>query len=125
MKRLTNVVLALLALVLGTSAAVGAAREAKTVVAGKVVLSPARPLCRTRQECTRPLIRFGLRFTRHGVVVARVATNTRGRYHVELAPGTYGVTPTTARRNGLSPRRIFVPARATATRNFTYDAGIR
>jgi hypothetical protein len=108
--------------------AVGIAQASShaTVVTGAVLLDPAKPVCRRGEPCTRPLPHFTLAFWRGGVVAARVATNDRGRYRIALAPGIYRVShPHSAAGARLTPRRIWVPAAARATRSFRYDVGIR
>ena len=120
--------------VAGIAAVVAAAVAARaavspTVVVGTVVLDPARPVCRPGAPCTRPLPHFKLVFSRRGAVVARVQTNRRGHYHVNLTPGVYRVTApghvATGPGAGLSPKQVSIPAASRAKRNFRYDAGIR
>lgn len=118
-------VLGLLAAALAAGSA-EAGITSRTLVAGKVMLDPAYPVCRVGHPCARPLPGFRLVFSRRGVVAARARTDTRGRYTVRLAPGDYAVSaPAHRAGRGLSPRRIHVPAVPRAVRNFTYDAGIR
>jgi hypothetical protein len=99
----------------------------KTAVTGTVLLDPATPVCKVGQSCTRPLGAFKLDFSRRRVRVARVQTDSDGRYRVRLPAGIYRVTTPAHQRvgRGLEPRRIYVPAGRQAIRNFTYDAGIR
>ncbi len=100
--------------------------SAKTAVAGTVVLSPATPVCRVGQPCSKPLAGFRLVFSRRRVVVARAVTDRHGRYRLNLPAGSYGVTtPRRGPGRGLRPTRISVPAARQAIRNFIYDAGIR
>ena len=105
--------------------AAAAPASAATVVSGTVVLDPARPLCRVGQPCTKPLARFKLVFWRHDRVVARIVTDSKGRYRVALSPAIYGVTTPSHPQSGLRPRRITVPRLSHVMRNFRYDAGIR
>lgn len=99
-----------------------------TAVTGSLVLSPAKPVCRVGEPCTRPLAGYELVFSRRKTPVARVRTDREGRYRTALPPGAYTVT-TPAHRPGLGrglvPDRIQVPVARRATRNFTFDAGIR
>ena len=99
--------------------------SAATVVTGTVLLDPARPVCRVGRPCTRPLAHFKLVFWRHGKVVARAVTDSKGRYRIALPPAVYGVTTPSHPQSGLRPRRITVPGLSHVTRNFRYDAGIR
>ena len=105
--------------------AAAAPASAATVVSGTVLLDPAQPLCRVGHPCTKPLAHFKLVFWRHGRVVTRVVTDSKGRYRVALAPAIYGVTTPSHPQSGLRPRRITVPRLSNVTRNFRYDAGIR
>jgi hypothetical protein len=105
--------------------AAAAPASAAAIVSGTVVLDPAQPVCRVGHPCTRPLAHFKLVFWRHGKVVARVVTDSKGRYRVTLPPAIYGVTTPSRPRTGLRPQRITVPSLPRVTRNFRFDAGIR
>jgi hypothetical protein len=120
-------VVAFLTAVAVATAADGPVRAgAKTAVTGTVVLSPATPVCKSGEPCSKPLADFKLAFSRQHVVVARAVTNRRGRYRVSLSVGSYAVTtPRRSPGRGLHPTRVSVPAARQAIRNFTYDAGIR
>jgi hypothetical protein len=117
---------------LATAAVVGknnGSAPAPALLTGTVVLSPATPLCRMGQSCSRPLAGFKLVFSQKRAVVARTKTDRNGRYRVSLRPGTYAVrTPADGRARigrGLEPTRIRVGSVRRATVDFTYDAGIR
>jgi hypothetical protein len=80
------------------------------------------------QPCTKPLVGFELAFSRRKSTVARVRTDSQGRYRTALAPGAYAVTAPANRSGigrGLAPRRIQVPLAHRVIRNFTFDEGIR
>jgi hypothetical protein len=117
-----------LALVGGLALANAATPQAvgKTVVSGTVMLNPAGPVCYPGEPCSKPARGFTLVFSQRAPV-RRVKTNDQGRYRVLLRPGIYRVSSPGGKvaGNGLFPKRIKVPARASATRNFTYDVGIR
>jgi hypothetical protein len=120
--------LALCGSFLAAALAGGAAPQssAKTLVSGTVMLSPATPVCYVGEPCSKPARGCTLEFSQRAVV-ARVKTNDQGRYRVRLRPGAYRVSSPGGKviGNGLNPKRIKVPARARAARNFTYDVGIR
>jgi hypothetical protein len=111
------------ALVAACGDAAGGPTAGKTVVKGSVVLSPSTPVCRKGSSCSKPLPGFRLVFSRRGKVIGRVKTDAHARYRVALPPGRYAVT--TPRRGSLRPRRVRVPAAASAVVNFKFDAGIR
>lgn len=112
------------AIALGVLAAASPASTG-TVVSGTVLLYPALPVCRVGHPCTKPLAHFKLVFWRHGRVVSRVVTDSKGRYRVTLSPAVYGVTTPSTPQSGLRPRRITIPTLSRVTRNFRFDAGIR
>jgi hypothetical protein len=94
---------------------------------GKVVISPARPVCVVGQPCTAPDKNDVLSFWQRGRRVRTARTSAEGRYRVSLAPGRYTVT---ARRNGpigrgLEPAHVVVPSARYARLNFALDIGIR
>jgi hypothetical protein len=118
-----------LALTAAASPEAGGSRDAvnaKTVVTGTVLLDPATPVCQVGKPCSKPLPAFKLDFSRRALV-ARVRTDSQGRYRASLPPGTYQVTAPAHKSigRGLFPKRISVPAGGHPVRNFTYDAGIR
>jgi hypothetical protein len=98
----------------------------KTVVTGRVMLSPAAPVCYPGEPCSKPAPGFRLSFSR-GTSVARVRTDAQGRYRIVLSPGTYRVTTPGHKSigSGLHPKKIAVTATTRLVRNFSYDAGIR
>jgi len=94
---------------------------------GKVVISPARPVCVVGQPCTAPDKNDVLGFWQRGRRVATVRTSAEGRYRVALAPGRYAVTAKHAGPigRGLEPPRVIVPRDRYAHANFSLDIGIR
>jgi len=93
---------------------------------GKVVISPARPVCAAGEPCTAPDRNDVLSFWRRGRRVGTTRTTSAGSYRVALAPGRYTVT--VKRRSigrGLEPARAIVPRGRYARVNFTLDIGIR
>jgi hypothetical protein len=93
---------------------------------GKVVISPARPVCAVGEPCTAPDRDDVLTFWRRGRRVATARTTAKGSYRIALAPGRYAVT---VRRRaigrGLEPTRATVLRCRYARVNFTLDIGIR
>jgi hypothetical protein len=94
---------------------------------GKVVISPARPVCTAGESCTAPDRNDMLTFWRGGRRVAIARTNAAGSYRVALAPGRYVVKVKRPRGigRGLEPVRATVPRGRYARVNFTLDIGIR
>jgi hypothetical protein len=93
---------------------------------GRVVISPAQPVCRVGVPCTAPAKNTWLTFSASGRRVARTRTDARGRYRVTLRPGTYavGVAGQVIGR-GLEPRRAVVRTGRYRRVDFTLDTGIR
>jgi hypothetical protein len=93
---------------------------------GVVTRGPTRPVCREGEPCTAPAPRVRLVFLR-GLRQFSVTTDARGRYRIALSPGTYLVrlVPAPVVGGGLRPSAAVVPAGRYATRNFSYDTGIR
>jgi hypothetical protein len=94
---------------------------------GKVVISPARPVCVVGQPCTAPDRNDVLAFWQRGRRVGTTRTTAEGRYRVSLAPGRYTVTAKHdgAIGRGLEPTRVVVPRARYARVNFSLDIGIR
>jgi hypothetical protein len=97
-------------------------------LAGVVRISPATPVCRTGKTCSRAAKGFRLVFSRNGRDTV-VVTDEHGRYRVKLDRGRYVVHAATGRstgpKQGLQPAVVNVPRGRFATRDFTYDSGIR
>jgi len=87
---------------------------------------PIKPVCGDNDPCEEPAAGVVLRFSRGGVVVARVTTGRAGGYRVKLRPGRYSVT-TRKRRPGmdLTPSVIRVPKGRMARVDFHLDTGIQ
>ena len=94
---------------------------------GKVVISPARPVCTVGEPCTAPDKNDILAFWQRGRRVATARTTAEGRYRVALAPGRYTVTAKHRAPigRGLEPARVVVPRARYARVNFSLDIGIR
>jgi len=93
---------------------------------GKVVISPARPVCAVGEPCTAPDRNDVLTFWRRGRRVATARTTAKGSYRIALAPGRYGVTvKRSALGRGLEPTRVTVVRGRYGRVNFTLDIGIR
>ena len=116
---------------LGVSAVVicggAAAARSGTGLYGRVLISPAYPVCMQGKPCTKPAGDLLLRFSRNGRQVESVRTKQDGTYLVVLTPGVYTVSAPAAhsRSRGLEPRRASVPAARYQRINFTLDVGIR
>jgi hypothetical protein len=94
---------------------------------GKVVISPARPVCAVGEPCTAPDRNDVLTFWRDGRRIAIARTSAAGSYRVALVPGRYVVKVKHPRGigRGLEPARATVPRGRYARVNFTLDVGIR
>jgi hypothetical protein len=105
----------------------GASASARSGLYGRVMLSPATPVCSASTPCTKPLANFELVLSRDGRRAARVRTDSHGRYRVALAPGVYTVAPAHARTigRGLDPTHVRVLAGRFRRVEFAYDSGIR
>jgi hypothetical protein len=94
---------------------------------GVVKRGPIKPVCDENDPCEEPAPGVVLRFSRAGVVVARVTTGRAGWYRVQLRPGRYAVTTPSNRRvgAGLTPRFVRVPEGRVARVDFHIDTGIQ
>jgi hypothetical protein len=94
---------------------------------GVVMRGPTAPVCRVGVPCERPAVGVVLTFAHARTVVARVRTDTRGRYALRLAPGTYtvGVLPSPTIGAGIRPGTVRVPPGLPARVDFLLDTGIR
>lgn len=93
---------------------------------GRVVISPAQPVCRVGVPCTAPAKNVRLTFSTRGRSIVQTRTDVRGRYRVTLRPGTYAVAVglrTIGR--GLEPRQAVVRTGRYRRVDFTLDTGIR
>jgi hypothetical protein len=109
------------------AALVAASSSTGSGLYGKVVISPARPVCTAGESCTAPDRNDVLTFWRGARRVATARTNTAGSYRVALAPGRYVVKVKHSRGigRGLDPTRVAVQRGRYARANFTLDIGIR
>jgi hypothetical protein len=121
------VAISVVALVLGAGLA-GAANQTavKSGLRGVVMRGPIKPVCDVSNPCEEPAAGLVLRFSRGGVVVARVKTGSRGGYRVTLRPGRYSVTtPNRRPGTGLQPELVRVPRGRVARVDFKLDTGIQ
>jgi hypothetical protein len=121
------VAISVVALVLGSGLA-GAANSTavKSGLRGVVMRGPIKPVCDVSNPCEEPAAGLVLRFSRGGVVVARVKTGSRGGYRVTLRPGRYSVTTPNRRPGmGLQPELVRVPRGRVARVDFKLDTGIQ
>ena len=92
---------------------------------GSVERGPTMPVCRVDAPCEQPAANVTLVFTRNGAST-RIRTDTRGRYRITLAPGSYSVR--TARRglgSLVQPSRVRVRAHLYRRVDLHIDTGIR
>jgi hypothetical protein len=94
---------------------------------GKVVISPAQPVCAVGESCTAPDKGDVLSFWLRGRRVASTRTTSEGRYRVALAPGRYTVRAKHGGPigRGLTPTHALVRRGRYARVNFSLDIGIR
>jgi hypothetical protein len=93
---------------------------------GSAVISPAQPVCRIGDTCTKPAAGMTLVFTSTRGVAKSVVTSAKGTYRIRLAPGTYTVRVGGVNRIGkLTPVRVFVRRGLLLRRDFAIDVGIR
>jgi hypothetical protein len=120
------VAVSVVALVLGSGLA-GAADTTvtKSGLRGVVMRGPTKPVCDETDPCEEPAAGIVLRFTRNGVVVARVRTGSAGGYRVKLRPGRYGVTTRRRPGVGFSPAVVRVPSGRVARVDFHLDTGLQ
>jgi hypothetical protein len=113
--------------VIGTLLALAIVTPSGSGLYGRVVISPARPVCIAGQPCTAPDKNDLLAFWRSGRRVAGTRTDGNGRYRISLAPGRYRVTAPRhgAIGRGLTPSQVVVPTSRFAHVNFALDIGIR
>jgi len=122
------VAVSLIALVLGSGfAAAATPTAAVSGLRGVVMRGPIRPVCRVNDPCEAPVSGLVLRFSRAGVVVARVTTGNAGGYRVRLRAGRYVVTTSSSPRvgTGLTPSVVRVPKGRVAHVDFHIDTGIQ
>lgn len=118
--------LAAFAVASGLASAAATPTAVTSGLRGVVMRGPIKPVCDEADPCEEPAAGVVLRFSRGGVVVARVTTGSKGGYRVKLRAGRYGVT-TPNRRPGmdLTPRFVRVPFGRVARVDFHLDTGIQ
>lgn len=93
---------------------------------GSAVISPAQPVCRAGESCTKPAAGMTLVFTSTRGVAKSVVTSAKGTYRIRLAPGTYSVRVGGANRIGkITPLKVVVRRGLLLRRDFAIDVGIR
>jgi hypothetical protein len=115
----------LLAAATAATACGGGASATSARLRGTVVRGPIAPVCRTGQSCSKPAAKTLLLLTRSGRPTVRVRTDARGRYSVEIEPGTYRVTIPRSEGRSIEPRVARVAAGNTRRVDFRIDTGIR
>jgi hypothetical protein len=116
----------LVALVLGSAAGAATPTAVTSGLRGVVMRGPIKPVCDVSKPCEEPAAGLILRFSRNGVLVARVKTGSRGGYRVTLRPGRYAVTTPNRRPGmGLQPELVRVPRGRVARVDFHLDTGIQ
>jgi len=91
------------------------------VLHGTVNVGPVTPVCRVGVPCAKPAAGVVLTFTR-GTHAFKAKTDTRGRYVITLAAGTYAVRASTGMR--ISPTQVTARA-GIHLQIFAIDTGIR
>jgi hypothetical protein len=93
---------------------------------GVVMQGPTQPVCQVGVPCSKPAAGVQLVFTRTSGAIVTLRTDTRGRYSVKLARGTYTVKVMPSRRIGSGIRpRSFTARGIKQLLNFDIDTGIR
>lgn len=113
----------LLSLVTAAVLAAPAGGATATGLHGKVVRSPATPVCQAETDCSAPAANTTLVFSRAGVTRS-VTTDVQGRYSIRLAAGTWSVRIPSA-RFAYGPKTVTVRAGVMRTVSFLIDTGIR
>jgi hypothetical protein len=92
---------------------------------GSAVISPAQPVCRAGESCTKPAVGMTLVFTNPSNVAKSVVTSSKGTYRIRLAPGTYTVRVAGNRIARIAPLKVLVRRGLLLRRDFSIDVGIR
>jgi hypothetical protein len=123
MRRSTGVAVVLLAVLAGGSTAAGTTSSG---LYGFVRRGPLQPVCVAGQPCDGPAKNMTLVFWRNGKAAGRTTTSRTGAYRIRLAPGIYGVRPTTAGIGRMpEPRTARVASSRFRRVDFFIDTGIR
>ncbi len=92
---------------------------------GTAVISPAQPVCRAGESCTKPAAGMTLVFTSHRSVVSSCGPTRTWSYRIQLAPGTYTVRVAGNRIARVDPLKVAVRRGLLLRRNLAIDVGIR
>ena len=92
---------------------------------GTAVISPAQPVCRVGEPCTKPAAGMTLVFTSVRGVAKSVVTSAKGTYRIRLVPGTYTVRVGGNRIARINPLKVAVRRGLLLRRDFAIDVGIR
>jgi hypothetical protein len=93
---------------------------------GSAVISPAQPVCRAGESCTKPAAGMTLVFTNLRGASKSVVTSAKGTYRIRLAPGSYTVRVGGQNRIGrITPAKVVVRRGLLLRRDFAIDVGIR
>lgn len=93
---------------------------------GSAVISPAQPVCRAGEPCTKPAAGMTLVFTNRRGVAKSVVTSAKGTYRIRLAAGGYTVRVGGMNRIGrITPVKVVVRSGLLLRRDFSIDVGIR
>jgi carboxypeptidase family protein len=92
---------------------------------GSAVISPAQPVCRVGDPCTKPAAGMTLVFTSTRGVAKSVVTTGKGTYRIRLAPGRYTVRVAGNRIARINPVAVVVRRDVLLRRDFAIDVGIR
>ena len=107
------------------AAATGFAAETGRID-GQIVLSPATPVTRFGEPNQRPIAGQVAIIDERGGVVAHVASDQAGNFHIDLAPGHYTLRVESSGRMGHSrPVEATVTAGQVTKTVVTFDSGIR
>ena len=92
---------------------------------GVVMQGPTQPVCQVGVPCSKPAAGVQLAFTRSTGALVTVRTDSRGRYSVRLARGTYTVKLVPPRKIGGIAPRSFTARGTKQLLDFDIDTGIR
>jgi hypothetical protein len=92
---------------------------------GSAVISPALPVCRVGEPCTKPAAGMTLVFTSSSGAAKSVVTSAKGTYRIRLAPGAYTVRVGANRIARVTPVKVVVRRGLLLRRDLAIDVGIR
>jgi hypothetical protein len=100
-----------------------------TGIQGTVTLGPTTPVCRVGVPCSRAVAATVTVQDAGGQQVLQFTTGADGQFQVNLAPGTYTLTPAPLQSGSFYPRplpvKVTVTSGSYAQVNPGYDTGIR